>query len=225
MQPIPKITRGPIDVRQVLLLLGLTPEILNEAIDFGEKYRALCTPNDPRIFQGTTAWARTHRGLREILIPLNWKKDDTGGFETVVNPDGSLAISVTTGGKGTGRYIPGTSPKLKHPHGVLYKEAVDRNRSAQLILFADMAAEAKAKADKLEASLKRSTWILLIRREGDVVFSELSLPLEFSGGGQVEDWKYRIILEPFDAEPIADIGDDSGEDEGDVIDIPVNRRP
>lgn len=224
MQPIPRITRGPIDTREVLLLLGLTPEILSDAIAFGEKYRALCTANDPRIFQGTTAWARTHRGLREALIPLDWKKDETGGFETVVNPDKSLAISVTTGGPGTGRVFPGVSPKLKHPHGALYKEAVDRNRSAQLSLFADMAHDAKAKADELEAVAKRSTWILLIRREGDVVFSELSLPLEFSGGGQVEDWKYRIILEPLDAEPIADIGDDAGEDGGEEIDIPVNLR-
>lgn len=223
MQAIPKVTRGAIDVRQVLALLGLTPEILNDAILFGEKYRALCTPNDPRIFQGTTAWARTHRGLREILIPLNWEKDDTGGFDTVVNPEGSLAISVTTGGKGTGRYIPGVQPKLKHSHGVLYKEAVDQNRSARF-LFPDMAADAKAKADKIVAAAKRSTWILLIRREGDVVFSELSLPLQFSGGGQVEDWKYRIVLEPLEAEPIADIGDDAGEDGGEEIDIPVNLR-
>jgi hypothetical protein len=223
MQAIAKVTRGAIDVRQVLALLGLTPEVLSDAILFGEKYRALCTPNDPRIFQGTTAWARTHRGLRESLIPLDWKKDDTGGFDTVVNPDGSLAVSVTTGGKGTGRYTPGANPKLKHPHGVLYKDVVDQNRSAQF-LFPDMAADAKARADKIVAAATRSTWILLIRREGDVVFSELSLPLQFSGGGQVEDWKYRIVLEPLDADPIADIGDDAGEDGGEEIDIPVSLR-
>jgi hypothetical protein len=225
MQATAKVTNGATSVRQELAMLGLTPEILYESIEFGENYRALCTPNDPPSFHGVTAWARSLRALREILASEGWTKDDAGNYSTVVNPDRSLAIAVSTGDKETGVYDPArpfASPKLKHPKGNMTKEAVNRNVVA-LFLFADMAADVKAKADELEAAENRTTWMLLKRREKDTVFAELSLANDFDGG-QVSGWEHRIILEPFDVEPIVDIGDDSGDDSGDLeIDVPVRR--
>jgi hypothetical protein len=223
MQAAVKVIKGEISVRQELATLGLTPEILNESTAIGESYRALCTLNDPPSFHGVTAWARTLRGLRETLSPLGWARDDAGNYSTVVNPDKSLAISVATGDKETGKYDPArpfASPKLKHPKGSMTSAAVSQNAR---YLFADMAADAKAKADALEAAEKRVTWILLKRREGDTVFAELSLASKFSNG-QVAGWDRRIILEPFDVEPLVDVGDDSGDDSGDMtIDVPVRR--
>jgi hypothetical protein len=225
MQATAKVTNGAISVRQELAVLGLTPEILYESIEFGESYRALCTPNDPPSFHGVTAWARSLRGLRESLSHLGWTKDDTGNYSTVVNPDKSLAISVATGDKETGIYDPGrplASPKLKHPKGSMTQAAVALNRVV-LYLFEDMAADAKAKADEQEAAANRITWILLKRRERDTVFAELSLASKLDGG-QVSLWEHRIILEPFDVEPVVDIDDDSGDDSGDLeIDVPVRR--
>jgi len=216
---------GAISVRQELALLGLRPEDLADAISFGERYRALCTDNDPRIFQGTTAWARTLRGLRENkrLVRLGWTKDRTGNFETCVCPDKSYAISVSTGDKETGKYnpeFPYIQPRLKHPKGIMTKAAVEVNAW----LFPDMAADAKKKADELEAVEKRATWILLVHRDGNLVFAELSLASKFSSG-QVEEWKHRIILEPLDVEPLIDVADDSGDESGEVeVDVPVRRR-
>ena len=132
MSVVAKVTTGTIGVRQELNTLGLTPEILADAIRFGETYRALCTADDPRIFHGVTAWARTLRGLRshDSLKQDGWTKDHTGNFETVVSPDKSFAISVTTGDKATGKYDPVQpfiQPRLKHPHGVMMQAAVDMN--------------------------------------------------------------------------------------------------
>ena len=220
-----KVSMGAISVRQELAVLGLTPEDLADAISFGESYRALCTDNDPRIFQGTTAWARTLRGLRENkrLTRLGWTKDRTGNFETAVCPDKTFAISVSTGDKETGKYDPAfpfIRPRLKHTKGIMTKAAVDMNAW----LFPEMAADAKKKVEEIAVVEKRATWILLIHRDLNVVFAELSLASKFNAG-QVEEWKHRIILEPLSVEPVPDVVDDSGDDSGEEeVDVPVRRR-
>lgn len=212
------ITKGAIGVKQYLAALGLDEDILRDAIIAGESDRVHCTPNDPPSFHGVVAWARSLRRLREILILKDWSRNDDGNYSTVVNPNGSMAIAVATGDKGTG--LSDGNPKLKHPKGNMVRAAIARNVR---YLFADMAKDAKAKLDKLEAAEKRMTWMLLKRRDKDTVFSELSLASRFSDGGQVERWQHRIILDPLDVEPMIDVRDDF--DSGDMpIDVPVRRR-
>src|ERR1041385_3263678 len=226
MQPFPKITTGAIGVREQLELLGLTPEDLIEAIRFGESHRALCTPDDPPSYHGVTAWARTVRGLRiGKLRHENWTKDDCGNYSTIVNPDKSLAIAVVTGDDATGIFDtakPFSQPKLKYTKGNKTREAVERN-SLNPFLFDDMAADARAKLAQIEAAENRTTWMLLRRRKKDTVYAELSLPWKFSDAGQVSSWKHRIILDPMDVERILEMLDNSGNDSGDVIDVPVQR--
>lgn len=223
MQAVTKVTVGEIGVREQLDALGLMPEDLIAAIVFGETHRALCTDDDPLTFHGTTAWARTLRGLRQQprLRQSGWIKDRVGNFETIVSPDDALAICVTTGDKETGKYDPARpfiKPRPKHPKGIMLKIAIDANGW----LFPELAAVAEIKAKKLRAAEKRATWILLIHREGDRVYAELSLPSVFSVD-QVQDWHHRIILDPLDVEPLIDVRDDSGDDAGDIIDVPVER--
>lgn len=226
MQAFAKVTTGEVGVREQLALLGLTPEDLMEAIRFGETHRALCTPDDPRGFPGMTAWARTVRGLRSgRLRTEGWTADDTGNYPTLVNPDKTLAIAVCTGDAQTGIYDPNRpfeKPKLKYTKGTMTIEAVERN-SSNPYLFPEMNEDAKAKRAKIEAAANRITWMLMRRRDGDTLFSEFSLPWEISDAGQVEDWKHRIILDPLDVDPIPMLEDDSGDDSGDVIDVPVQR--
>ncbi len=139
MEESQKVTRGEIGIRRELGKLGFKPEEIEAAIRTGESYRALCTPNDPRTFPGTTAWARTTRTLREIKGDHNWTPEEDRNFSTVVSPNGRLAVTVTTGDKGTGIYFPGQSPKLRHTKGVMAAAAVKRNRGGWL--FQDMAAD------------------------------------------------------------------------------------
>jgi hypothetical protein len=220
MNSAAKITKAPIGIRHELAVLGLTPEIVQGAVQFGESFRAACTIYDPRIFWGTTAWARTLRGLRESLQKLGWRPDHTSNFETVVSPDRTRAISVSTGDIETGKYNPPHEPKLKHAKGIMYQAAIDVNTW----LFEDMALDAKRKTDRLLEAHKRILWILLMRRDGDTVYSELSLPFKLTNG-QVDGWKHRIILEPFEAEPLNDGVDDSDDDDGgSEIEVEVVRR-
>jgi hypothetical protein len=220
MQESPRVTRGVIGVRKELAKIGLTPEVVEESIRSGESYRELCTPNDPKIFHGTTAWARTMRRLREELIEDDWTAEEPSNFPLIVSPNGRMAIAVTTGDKGTGIYLPGQSPKLKHTKGPMARSVVKQNR--QSFLFQDMAADAKEKADKAKTAEKRITWFLLVRREGDVVFAELSLPWVFSDSGQVEDWRRRIILDPLQVEPTIMVVDDT--EEAEPVEVTVTKK-
>ena len=227
MQAFAKITTGEISVREQLALLRLTPEDLIDAIKFGEGHRALCTPDDPRGFPGMTAWARTVRGLRTGRLRKDgWTADDSGNYPTLLNPDKTLAIAVATGDDGTGIYDPERPfdyPRLKYTKGTMTRLAVERN-SETPYMFPDMEEDAKAKRAKLEATANRITWMLMRRRNSDTVYSEFSLPWKISDAGQVESWKHRIILGPLDVDPMLNVLDDSGEDPGDVIDVPVQRR-
>lgn len=227
MQAFAKVTTGEVAVREQLALLGLTPEDLIDAIKFGEGHRALCTPDDPRGFPGMTAWARTVRGLRTgRLRKAGWTKDDDGNYPTLLNPDKTLAIAVATGDDGTGIYDPNRpfdKPKLKYTKGPMTKAAVERN-SETPYMWPDMEEDAQAKRKALEAAANRITWMLMRRRDGDTLFSEFSLPWEISDAGQVDGWKHRIVLEPLDVDPMLHVLDDSGDDSGDVIEVPVQRR-
>jgi len=222
MLAVTKITIGEIGVRRELDLLGLLMEDLIEAIVFGETHRGFCTDDDPLTFSGTTAWARTLRGLRQNkrLLAKGWERDRVDNFETFASPDKTFQICVTTGDKETGKYDPAQpfiKPKPKNPKGIMLQRAVTTNAW----LFPEMGADAEVRRKRLEAIQKRATWILLIHRKGDLLYAELSLPSAFEAKN-VKDWGHRIILDPLDVEPLSGIKDDSDDDTGEM-DIPVER--
>jgi len=215
----PNVKKGVIPVTNALADLGLTVDILREAIEQGEIARASCTANDPPCVPGIYSWGSTVRSLRDILIPkpYEWTKTDEGNFSTVISPDESFQIAVLTGDIGTG--LADHNPTSKYPKGPMIQGAVKANK--QMLLFPEHQKAADEAAAKQEAADKRITWILLKRRSGDLVFAELSLPKEISKGGLIEKWQVRIILDPIEVEPIAILDDDT---EGEPIEVVVKRR-
>lgn len=217
-----KITEGEIDVRRELAILGLQVDDLVNAILFGETHRNFCTDDDPLIFHGTTAWARTLRGMRQTprLLSLGWRRDRHENFETIVSPDESFAICVATGDAETGKFDSGkpeVKPRTKNPKGIMLKVAVDVNTW----LFPELADDAEAKKERLRALNRRATWILLIHRDKDRVYAELSLPSEFNVN-HISNWGHRILLNPIDIEPVPVVRGDS-EDYSDEIFVPVEK--
>lgn len=91
-----------IEVTEALAQIGLTKEILRDAILRGEAGRDSCTANDAPGAPGFYAWAGTVRGLRDILTPRGWTRNDDVNYSRVINPDKSIAIAVVTGDEGTG---------------------------------------------------------------------------------------------------------------------------
>jgi hypothetical protein len=174
-----------------LAQLGLSADALREAVEMGEAARNSCTANDPAITPGFLAWARTTRGLRELLAPEDWRRSNEGGLETTVAPDGNLALAVATGDDSTGRA--GASPKTKYSKGPATVAAVEQN---QLSLFESLEPIVPG-----PAPTDRVTWLLLIARGGREVRCELSLPAAIGDDGRVEVWAERIILEPVSRDP------------------------
>lgn len=213
------VKQGVIPVTNALKDLGLTQDILREAIEQGEIARASCTANDPPCVPGIYSWGSTVRSLRDILIPqpYGWTKTDDGNYSTVVSPDGTFQIAVVTGDLGTG--LANHNPTSKYPKGPKTQDAVKTNK--QFLLFPEAQKAADEEEAKQEAADKRITWILLKRRSGDLVFAELSLPRQISNGGLIEKWGPRIILDPVEVEPIAILDDDVA---GDAIEVVVKRR-
>lgn len=206
----------PPDVDSRLAELGLTRELLIQAVMQGMMARSECTPNDPPLYPGFATWARTVRSLRELLSPqpYGWSRSDDGGYSLVINPSGKMAIAVATGDENTGSAI---VPLTKSPKGPRTQVAIEVNQ-CQLSL------EGFEAIDTLNDQRGDCmTWILLqhydqMRKE---VLIELSLPNSYSG--KVDGWSERIIVGslPFDSSTVIPVPVLPSLPD---IDIPLRRR-
>ena len=179
-------------VDERLETLGISRQILHDAIMAGEAARATCTSNDPPILPGLLAWGRTVRALSELLAPLGWKRRDEGNYSTIEDGRLGIAIAVATGDEATGDA--GAIPRTKYPKGPTTARAVERNNQ-QLRLFEDLNEESPAdESTDVQIAL---TWILLIARIDDEVRFELSLPAKIGDDERIEAWTERLILDPF----------------------------
>lgn len=182
------VDRG--SARNRLEELGLTVDILHDAVGAGELARSNCTRNDPPGIPGILAWGRTVRALREFLVPEGWIANDDGNFSTVVSPDGALAIAVATGNEDTGAHD--AAPSTKYPKGPRTRAAVEQN---QLNLFPEPILPPDA------ANRAASTWFLLVRRTPSELICEFSLPETVGDGGLIEEWRERIVLPSIPLDP------------------------
>lgn len=167
-----------------LVQLGLSSQILRDAVAMGEAAYNSCTSNDPLTSPGYLAWARTIRGLRELLVVQGWVKEHDKGLETVVSPDGGMAIAVAQGDENTGKR--GFSPKTKRSRGPISHDVVSLNQ----LSFAFI-----EQRDR-QNPFPRVTWVLLMSRDEQEIRCELSLPESIGHDGRFDRWSERIILAP-----------------------------
>jgi hypothetical protein len=175
------------DPRERLATLGLTPEIVRDAVMAGEVHRRRCTRNHPPSYGGYGAWAETVCRLGELLKPEKWTRRDPSNFSIVVNADETVALAVSTGDDRTGREGD-PHPRTKYVKGPTVIEAIDRN-VIQMELF-DTGRRKKV------AELPKLTWFLLMVRARGEVRYEVSLPNAVDDEGFVVAWRERIILDP-----------------------------
>lgn len=215
MSAWPVIRQGSIEVNRALAELGIRFEYVRDAILVGESERDGCTANDAKNAPGFFAWDRCVRALREILAPLGWFRDDDDLLETVISPDGSIAIDVATGNDDTGNPDPEAMPNVKYAKGTATERAVNSNEP---MLF-----ELEWEEGALERNpAQRQTWILLRKRvSDDELRAELSLPESMNEQGFVERWSIRIIL---DIDMDQALAGQSNEPAEPIINVPVRRR-
>jgi hypothetical protein len=205
----------PLEVTPRLAALGLTESLLRDAVAYGAQHASSCTRHDPPGLPGYLRWAKTHRDVRDHLVPLGWKVDNTRNYPTVLHPGGQWALGVSSGDEITGRNVE-KQPKTRNPKGEVTRQIARRNQP-----FFDFLGP--------EMNEVRSTWLLLFYL--DVVEQEirveLSLPKTVDGDGRVSGWITRLILRPIDLDDgFGARADDAPADEppGD-IDVLVERLP
>ncbi len=200
------------DVRQRLADLGLEAKLLYDVARAHRLARASCTPNDPPLLPGFLGWAHANRKIRELLLPLGWRKDDPGNFSITINDSLRLYVVISTGDHLTGRAAD-ADPQTKNPKGTRTAEAIKANRQIDLFPWT-IPEEARKSAE----TAYYQAWWLLIDATADATYIELSRPHEMDNG-QIIDWAERIILPPIDGAPPGPAPDDFGPD----FDPPVGR--
>jgi hypothetical protein len=202
-----------------LHLLGLTAEGLRECAAVGLAGRKAATPFHPPSFPGYHQWAETHRALREKYVPMGWRPDDFGGFSTIVNLEGTIAVTVATGTDRTGR--PGyPEPTTKYPRGAMTHAAVETNIQLTIPGFFVGAPDDEEETTRE----RRETWYLLTHVHHDELRIELSSPRHIGDDGRIDSWSERILIGPDDSQPAiaANLGIDPGPTGH--IDVPVEPR-
>lgn len=179
-----------------LAQMGLEESRLAEIVRRGYLAFASCTPNDPPLYPGFSAWAAMVRALREYLLP-QWARCDENNYSLVINPSGTMAIAVATGDDATGRTD--ASPTTKSSKGPSTIDAVASNQMQLELPYVFDAAPVSEVGDSLEE--KRMTWILLVHRARGEVRCELSLPTSMGSDGRVDGWRERIILKAIPTDP------------------------
>lgn len=196
-----RILDNVVEITNFLAELGLTQEVLTRAMIAGEAARDSCTANHPPSAPGYYAWSETTRVLREILAchPYEWTKNDDANFSTVVSPDRRVALTVDIGDERAGRRL-SLPPKTKYTKGPVTRQAVTLNAIRLSMMQPDLfeSMSAPSEAGDIDGPL---IWMLIRRRDGDTLFSELSLPDQVEESGRVVGWAARLIFEPIVLQP------------------------
>lgn len=171
--------------------MGLRTDWLRDAVQRGLAAGAQCTANDPLILRSLLDWGKTVGYLRDHLLVEGWRRSRRFQYETVVSPDGRLAIAVAAGDFGTGMgHLP---VRTRSPKGPATDVAILVNTGASTVEMSELF-ESFPAADPLPTN---KTWILLFFADDlkNEIRLELSLPTGLADDRQVAVWGERIILQ------------------------------
>lgn len=203
----------PKDVERRLADMNLSVDPLLTSVQAGHLAAVSCTENDPSILPGLAAWGRTVRVLREMFLPVGWKKSELSNQPLLINSDQKIILTVASGDDATG--IIGATPKTRSAKGFCTAAAVSRNN--QLDFFPET-----LPSETLNALFDHETWVLLVNRSGKVIRSEVSRPSSLDSAGRISGWSERIILPelPLDGPDL----DFAPTDLGPNFDVEIKRR-
>ena len=211
-----KVYSDTVAVVRRLKELGLTHDVLANAVTAAYQKSSNCTSLHPKVYRGFTLWAETIGNLRALLP--EWQAKGDGNYDVTVSPNGQIAIVVATGDSGTG--VTNLVPTTQSSKGPRTVAAVAANQNQLRFQFAFPDAWIPPLIDPAKIG-SRATWILLIHQADAAMRAELSLPLRFDAKNRVSGWSERILLSLVD---YATLGEIKLNERDQLIDVPVRRR-
>ena len=200
------------DVELRLAEFDLTKEQLLGAVHAAVAHHGGCTDNDPPNARGWEVWRWGVRRLRELLPSERWKKDDTGGYSTIVNDKRRIRIAVLNTDDATG-ILGDRFPQNRCRKGPTSERAATANQQILLFPFPPSGPPIDPAG--------YATWHLCIYIDGDEVRAELSLMNDFEGGSFTDCHERIILIGPDDWSRV-EVDDDS--DLGPEFEPQVERR-
>lgn len=168
--------------------LGLSHALLMEVVDACAAADGDCTANDPPMARGLKVYFAGVRRLRELLVPVGWEKDDTGGFSTVVNHDLRIRLAFMNTDEGTCNAA-ALLPVNRSRKGPNSERAASAN---QLMLPGIEWTSVRADGTRPVRD-DYATWHMCMHIDGDRMRAELALLSDFVDG-YFTDCHERIFL-------------------------------
>jgi hypothetical protein len=187
--------------------MGIPLDALEGALLDGFRGRGACTGLHPKWFPGSRQHADTVQGIRARLIQEGWTPAEERGLATIVSPDGSFQIAVSSGDANVGTSEP---PKTTNPKGSATVSAVETNEKQQN-LFALPLPVVLPPGRALEPK-GRKTWFLLYNSTPNKIAFELSLPRSVDTDGRPNDWSRRLVFAAIPVGDVLEIGERGDED-------------
>jgi len=185
-----QLTENPAESLAQLRVLGIPLKVLEDSLMDGHHGRASCSPLHPRWFGGSHQHADTVQGLRLRLIQEKWAPSEKRGFATVVSPDGSFQLAVSSGDHNVGK---DGSPRTKNRRGAATASAIEKN-GEQRGLFAALLDVLPPRRRIKPTGM--TTWFLLYRQTRKEIWFEVSLPMSVDGKGRPNAWERRLKFVP-----------------------------
>jgi len=191
-EPTGQIYEGT-DAEERLQQLGLTVDLLHNALKAGDNASRQATEFHPVTAAGLLRWLDTIESLRRNLTDEGWESIDVRNAPRIVSPDGTTILTVAGGNQAVGH--PELELQFARERGGTTIRAVEINFYLQDELpfppLADMSGEKNPAG---------STWFLMYHRSSttDELFSELARPTHMTEGGLAKQWGERIILPTID---------------------------
>ncbi|MET0965832.1 MAG: hypothetical protein ABWZ02_05515 [Nakamurella sp.] len=168
--------------------LGLSLDIITNALRRADRDGAGCSLLDPPILEGLLRWGRTTKYFREGLLPLGWSYDNPRNLARTISPGRDFAIVVATGNDRTGLadYEAGT----RHHKGYATERAIIANGQLTFDLGDLLPVGPLGPAGGAD---QLTMWLLLFCVDEETFRVELSLPAAINNG-RITEWSERILL-------------------------------
>jgi hypothetical protein len=203
----------PLKIDKRLESLGLSKEHFKPVSDAMRTARNSTTDNDPMGAGGILSWITGTRRIREILIPLGWERDTSGGIPSIFSPKHKIRIAVLNADSGVCSHDEIPQPRSRK--GAATDDATSVN---QQVFSEIMECTAPSPRDS-----DVTQWYFCHYCDGKAVRAELSLPTGFSNGHFTEFGERIFILTETD-DGLRETVRKHGPDDGSNFAIPVTRK-